>query len=55
MLEKATRLCEAAFGMIHTFDGTALRLAARLGIPPLFAVLPPILLISQAQAGRRRV
>jgi PAS domain S-box-containing protein len=37
MLEKAMRLCEAAFGMIHTFDGTALRLVAQRGIPPLFA------------------
>jgi two-component system, NtrC family, sensor kinase len=37
MLERAMRLCEAAFGMIHTFDGTALHLVARRGIPPLFA------------------
>src|SRR6202011_5749903 len=37
MLEKAMRLCEAAFGMIHTFDGTALHLVAQRGIPPLFA------------------
>jgi PAS domain S-box-containing protein len=37
MLERAMRLCEAAFGLMHTFDGTALHLVARRGIPPRFA------------------
>ena len=37
MLEKAMRLCEAAFGMLHTYDGKAVRLVAKHGLPPRFA------------------
>jgi len=36
MLEKAMRLCEAAFGMLHTYDGKAMRLVAKHGLPPRF-------------------
>ena len=34
MLENATRICEAKFGMLLRFDGEAFRLAAEIGTPP---------------------
>jgi PAS domain S-box-containing protein len=37
MLGKAMRLCEAAFGMLHTVDGKVVRPAALRGLPPRFA------------------
>jgi two-component system, NtrC family, sensor kinase len=37
MLEKAMRLCEAAFGVMHTYDGKEVHLVAAHGIPPRFA------------------
>ena len=46
MLEKATRLCEAAFGILLTYDGERFRHAALLGIPSAYAEFmqehPPI-------------
>jgi len=46
MLEKATRLCEAAFGILLTYDGERFRHAALRGIPPAYAEFmrqhPPI-------------
>jgi len=37
MLEKAMRLCDAAFGTLAIFDGTTLRTAATRGVPPEYA------------------
>jgi two-component system NtrC family sensor kinase len=37
MLERAMRLCEATFGMMHTFDGAKLNLVSHQGLPPAFA------------------
>jgi len=37
MLEKATRLCEAAFGVLWTFEGELGHAAAFRGVPPAFA------------------
>ena len=37
ILEKAMRLCEAAFGELHTFDGEHILPAALLGIPPAYS------------------
>jgi class 3 adenylate cyclase/predicted component of type VI protein secretion system len=37
MLEKAMRLCEAAFGILATYDGGQFRTAAVQGIPAAFA------------------
>ena len=37
MLEKATRLCEAAFGVLWTFEGELGHVAAVRGVPPAFA------------------
>ena len=37
MLENATRLCDAKFGMVFRFDGDTFVLAAEVGTPPAFA------------------
>jgi GAF domain-containing protein len=37
MLEKAMRLCDAACGMLVTFDGTRFRITAQRGLPGPFA------------------
>src|SRR5438552_561487 len=37
MLEKATRLCEAAFGILHAFDGALFHQVAMQGVPPALA------------------
>src|ERR1051326_7059354 len=46
MLEKATRLCAASFGILLTYDGQRFRHAALRGIPPAYAEFmrqhPPI-------------
>src|SRR5208337_3878103 len=37
MLEKAVRICDATFGNIYRWDGTALHLIATHNTPPAFA------------------
>ena len=37
MLEKAMRLCDAAFGQMTVYDGTRFLTAAHRGLPPRFA------------------
>src|ERR1700716_2476277 len=37
MLEKATRLCDAAFGVLWTHEGESFRAAALRGVPPAYA------------------
>jgi thiosulfate/3-mercaptopyruvate sulfurtransferase len=37
VLEKAMRACEAAIGMLHTWDGKALHPVSMRGVPPRFA------------------
>jgi PAS domain S-box-containing protein len=37
LLDKALRLCGAAFGLMTTYDGAAFRTAAHRGLPPRFA------------------
>jgi GAF domain-containing protein len=37
MLENATRICEAKFGVMYRFDGEAFHLAAEVGSPPEYA------------------
>jgi GAF domain-containing protein len=37
MLQKATQLCEAAFGTLATYDGERFTPAAAYGVPPAFA------------------
>ena len=36
MLDKAMRLCEGAFGVLNTYDGTRFRTVAARGVPPAF-------------------
>src|SRR5207248_882133 len=37
MLEKALRLCEAAFGLLSTYDGAYFHCVAERGLPPVYA------------------
>src|SRR6516225_1590709 len=37
MLEKATRLCEAAFGVLHIYDGERFHPVSTLGVPGAYA------------------
>jgi hypothetical protein len=37
MLDKAIRLCDAAFGVLHTFDGKAVHAVALRNLPEAFA------------------
>ena len=37
MLEKAMRLCDAAFGSLYTYDGERFHSAAQRGVPPAYA------------------
>jgi hypothetical protein len=37
MLENATRLCEAKFGLLYRIEGDSARIISKLGIPPAFA------------------
>jgi GAF domain-containing protein len=37
MLENATRICEAKFGVLYRFDGETFHLAAEVGSPPEYA------------------
>ena len=39
MLDRALRLCEAAFGALSTYDGTEFRTVAMHGVPPALAEL----------------
>ena len=47
MLEKAMRLCGAAFGSLYTYDGEHFHSAAQRGVPPAYAAFraenPPLL------------
>jgi two-component system, NtrC family, sensor kinase len=47
MLEKAMRLCGAAFGSLYTYDGERFHSAAQRGVPPAYAAFraknPPLL------------
>jgi signal transduction histidine kinase len=47
MLEKAMRLCGAAFGSLYTYDGERFHSAAQRGVPPAYAAYrdehPPLL------------
>ena len=37
MLENATRICEAKFGVVFRFDGNAFDVEAHVGTPPQLA------------------
>jgi two-component system NtrC family sensor kinase len=62
MLEKATGLCEAAFGTLVTYDGERFTPAAAHGVPPAFAdfrsergaFAPPAGSSLRARSNRRR-
>ena len=48
MLEKAMRLCGAAFGSLYTYDGERFHSAAQRGVPPAYRGL------SERRTHRRR-
>ncbi len=56
MLENATRICGAKFGILHRFDGEAFHFAAGVGLPPAFAELrqrdPAVRHVPQSGLGR---
>jgi hypothetical protein len=55
MLEKAMRLCEAAFGMMHTYDGKNVHPVAMRGIPPRLAEFAADPASQPGPGARRRV
>ena len=54
ILEKATRICEAKFGVLHRFDGETFHLAAEVGSPPEYAEFQRQRGPFQPIQGRRR-
>jgi PAS domain S-box-containing protein len=55
MVEKATRLCSAAFGILWTYDGERFKAAALHGVPPEFADYARQPQIAHPQTGIGRV
>ena len=55
MLENATRLCGAEFGILNLYDGDVSRIAAAYGVPPAFAAIQNVPFLIHPKSGHAEI